>query len=192
MIVIVFIAFMVLGTLGQNITTETSTDVSESTTSTLTTVVTNTVTTATTTETTATTPTSAGVCIPGADQCSGNGQCVYDYQNLNWTCSCYEGYTGPTCGTQLKYKLTAFLLTFFLANWGAGYFYLAYWGLAGIRLALGVLFCCVVTFHKSANNPSKSFRGGASCFYSILFLWWMIDWILILTDVVPDYPIIPF
>ena len=62
-----------------------------------------------------------------------------------------------------KSKLVAFLLSFFLGEWGADWFYLSAGSSDYICLGVLKLFTC----------------GGCG-------IWWLIDWIRVLADIFPD------
>lgn len=100
------------------------------------------------------------VCLSNANCAYPNGQCVSN------ECICSRGWivrdqTG--CTYQLKSKLTAFLLSFFVGILGIDWFYLSVGNAVYIILGLIKL----ITF------------GG-------LGIWWIVDWIRILVNAFDD------
>ena len=101
-------------------------------------------------------------CTTSSD-CGSNGVCA----TTTGTCNCSKGYvttdsTKP-CAYQQKSKLTAFLLSFLVGGVGADWFYLA--GGNGGYIAAGVFKLLTM--------------GGFG-------IWWLVDWIRVLTDSFPD------
>jgi hypothetical protein len=73
------------------------------------------------------------------------------------------------CDYKLKSKLVAFLLSFFVGGFGVDYFYLSMGKFHYIGCGIGKMFTC----------------GGCG-------IWWMVSWIQILCDALPDgngYPL---
>jgi len=104
-----------------------------------------------------------GVACNSSSQCP-NGQCLAD--GPSYACKCNAGWIdkdGEQCSYQQKDKLTAFLLSFFLFTFGAGYFYLA----AGS--------CCYICMGV-ANLLT----------FGMVGIWGTVVWILILCDALPD------
>lgn len=105
-----------------------------------------------------------GVMCNSSSQCPPNSQCLAD--GLSYACKCNAGWIDKDdgqCNYQQKDKLTAFLLSFFLFAFGAGYFYLA----AGN--------CCYVCMGVT-NLLTMGMFG----------VWGTVVWILILCDALPD------
>ncbi len=103
--------------------------------------------------------------------CTNNFECVQGVCDTNrtiGTCICYRGWTlardgSNQCTYQQKSKLAAFLLSFFAGGLGADWFYLSV-GNSGY-IAAGVFKLLTL--------------GG-------LGIWWLVDWIRILTNGFPD------
>lgn len=121
-------------------------------------------------------------CVPGdRTKCSYNGEC----QNDGLSCHCYDEYTtyNPPEGYQCNYKkksaLTAFLLEFFLGEFGAGLWYLGNYGLAAGQLAMSIGICipasillCLGAKEFSATLVGLSQFG--------LLIWIVIEWAFII------------
>ena len=95
-----------------------------------------------------------------------------------------------------KSKLVAFLLSFFVGGFGADWFYLSngvftYIMVGIIKLLLigqAGLCCCSVKFgFCSLQEGLEKICGPCSCLVGLgVFLWWVVDWVRILTNTFPD------
>ncbi len=138
-----------------------------------------------------------------SDATCNNGVC------RNFTCVCTLGYVdfnNQTCNYKQKEKLTAFLLSFFVGNFGADWFYLAngnsdYEVAAIIKLTtvifliIGSCFLCCTSVCSAAE---KSCIAGFGFVFSIIItlllilcglinpIWYLVDWIRILTNSFKD------
>jgi hypothetical protein len=152
-----------------------------------------------------------GPCLTRSD-CDNSGNCV------NGTCVCDKGYGNTNCQYEEKSKLVAFLLGFFVGQYGALRFYLGYTGDGVGKIILvvfGILLCCGGICTASiggstagtlaAEKPGAGlgvgipvaicagcciFLGFGSLFAS--WLWWIIDWGLVLSNNLNDadgYPL---
>lgn len=109
-------------------------------------------------------------CLSDAD--CNHGKCVrekdiFDNYKNSSHCDCdskYVDYDEEMCNYELKEKLTAFLLSFFIGIWGSDWFYLAR-GCSGKYICLGIL---------------KLFTCGGC------LIWAFTDWIRILVGTFPD------
>ena len=133
-----------------------------------------------------------------SDASCNNGVCK------NSTCVCTLGYVtfgNQTCNYKQKEKLTAFLLSFFVGNFGADWFYLASGNggyiVAGIfKLILGIFFifglyflCCITKLSEEENNCLV-----LSVIVIVLMIlcsltnsiWYLVDWIRIFTNSFKD------
>lgn len=104
-------------------------------------------------------------CLFDAD--CNHGTCRQrSHQTPTWQCECNEPYTSADdeiCNYKQKNKLTAFLLSIFVGWFGADWFYLARGHAAYIVAGIFKLLTA----------------GG-------LGVWWLVDWIRILTDSFSD------
>jgi len=153
----------------------------------------------------------------GGGSCTTNADCNYNGDCNNTVCTCQNNYAGAFCQHKLKSKLTSFLLAFFVGQYGAMRFYLGYTGDGVGKIILivgGILVCCFGicmggassgVFGAAAENPAVSLGAGipmivcAICcallgFCALLasWLWWIIDWGLILSNKLDDnegYPL---
>lgn len=107
-------------------------------------------------------------------------------------------YTGQQCEKHEKSKWIAWALSFFLGSWGADRFYLDYIGLGVFKLLLGVIGCygfCVCaclgfTQMDRSEGGAAALFGCGVCIVVVFFaadsIWWLVDWIMILADALPD------
>lgn len=106
-----------------------------------------------------------------SDSCDNLVSCVHGVRDRNQTgycCVCERGWlvardASNACVYQQKSKLAAFLLSFFIGGLGADWFYLSVAN--GGYIAAGVFKLLTL--------------GG-------LGIWWLVDWIRILTNSFPD------
>ena len=95
--------------------------------------------------------------------CGTNGYCDYSKS----TCQCLSGYASRTvnepCAYELKSRITAGCLSFFLGIFGADWFYLSQGN--GGYIAAGVF---------------KLLTGGGGG------IWWLVDWIRVAASAFPD------
>lgn len=157
------------------------------------------------------TTTLAVICLAGIANgiCNQNTDCNKG-ECLNSTCICFKGYVtfgNQQCGYKQKEKLTAFLLSFFIGNLGADWFYLAsgdggYIAAGIIKLLIGLFFsfgccllCCAGIFASVREKASsKAFGFCCGIFIMILIglcvatstIWYFVDWIRILTNSFKD------
>lgn len=138
-------------------------------------------------------------------KCSDNSECGHGVC-ANKVCQCNEGFTSKdkACDYEQKSKTSAFLLSLFLGNFGADWFYLARensnYNWAGFfKLFLGFCViiascfkCCAQTCFKVLNEGKvgAAFRvvvGGTIALASLInVVWYFVDWIRILCDSFPD------
>ena len=97
-------------------------------------------------------------------------------------------------------KLAAFLLSFFVGGFGADWFYLSrgffvYIMVGIIKLILigqAGFFCCSIEFEMDDEDVMVTWPGTwdlAPCRWILslaIFLWWVVDWVRVLTDTFPD------
>lgn len=134
--------------------------------------------------------------------CVSNSDCNHG-KCENTTCVCESGYVtykGVNCNYKQKEKLVAFLLSFFIGNFGADWFYLAngrtsYIVLGVIKLLTGFMaigFSCCFCFAGCMRSD-----GSKVAFFVLIVLlvsisplvniaWWLADWIRILLDTFLD------
>ncbi len=131
----------------------------------------------------------------------GNGICVDD------TCQCNSGFTSfgdKVCTYEQKNKVTAFLLSLFLGNFGADWFYLArensnYSWAGFFKLMTGLFFflsscfmCCAQMCFQQLSQGKVGLMvrlvvGGLALLFSLInLIWYFVDWIRILADAFPD------
>jgi len=100
-----------------------------------------------------------------------NGNCVFYDEGVSdrKVCECESGWItygdSEVCSYKQKDKLIAFLLSFFVGEFGADWFYLYRENGSGGYIAAGIF---------------KILTAGG------LGIWWLIDWIRILADAFPD------
>lgn len=150
---------------------------------------------------------SKAVEIPcSTDKDCGNGLCK-EFADSDSICQCNTGFVsfgGSACSYEQKNKVTAFLLSLFLGNFGADWFYLARensnynWAgffklFTGIFVVVGGCFmCCAqMCFDKlKEGNVGMVVRllfSGTTTICSLVnMIWYFVDWIRILLDSFPD------
>ncbi|CAF1031620.1 unnamed protein product [Rotaria magnacalcarata] len=131
--------------------------------------------------------------------CTYDNECGFGFCQA-YMCQCYYGYITwhfmETCSYQQRSKLTAFLLSFFVGTLGIDWFFLsrgnAGYIVAGIIKLLISLGCCIgwpFTF-ASKEEKSRKYISISSFINAILtvasVIWWLIDWIRILSNVFYD------
>jgi len=157
------------------------------------------------------------VCHDPTVTCHGHGTCEDHYG-----CRCDSGYTthkaenGTMCNYKQKSQMTAFLLTLFLGEFGAGRFYVGQTVTAVIKLLLIVCGCCLtcvcslcvapclglesgMTTSTSLGDHFDSDKGALGMVFAIfcgtvpficsscaLSIWCIVDIILFATNSVPD------
>lgn len=124
-------------------------------------------------------------CISDED-CSYHGTCNQE----KTVCICNNGYTTypsanqPQCNYEQKNQLTAFLLSFFLGAFGAGHFYIEIFGIAAVKLILGLMIGCLQQLAKKSEDRFLV------CFYSlgviVVFIWYIWDLVLFGYNKYPD------
>lgn len=118
-----------------------------------------------------------------------------------YTCQCYRGYTTwhfmEVCAYELRLKLTAFLVSFFVGYFGVDWFVLSR-GVAGyivvgivkLLLSLGCLIgwpIAIATARKQKGTRAIAFGNVINVILTVIsFIWWLTDWIRILADVFYD------
>ena len=100
-----------------------------------------------------------------------------------------------------KSKLVAFLLSFFLGEFGADWFYLSqgdftylFFGFFKLFLLISpISFCCYnfivdgCSFQDVRKWPWKNiFCQGSWIIGLVVFIWWVVDWARVLTNTFPD------
>ena len=138
-----------------------------------------------------------------SDASCNNGVCK------NSTCVCTLGYVtfgNQTCNYKQKEKLTAFLLSFFVGNFGADWFYLASGNggyivagifklITGIFLIGGSCFLCCTMICSAVDKSSIKACGIVLSVIVIVLMilcsltnsiWYLVDWIRILTNSFKD------
>lgn len=129
----------------------------------------------------------------GSKTCSYSSDCPSHSQCVSGVCECVKGWTtwkdGVPCSYEQKSKLTAFILSFLLGNFGADWFYLsqgdAGYIVVGIVKLLMVCGCCSSIFQACSkrNGESSTFFACISILVSCGGgIWWLVDWIRILVD----------
>ena len=127
---------------------------------------------------------------------STSTDCFAQSHCVNSVCQCDKGwYTrddDAPCSYEQKSKLVAFLLSFFLGNFGADWFYLSAkatpYIVAGLFKLIAGAWCGAV--YKSWNNNDEESGSRYNCLSSIWAcdgsIWWLVDWIRILSNSFPD------
>ena len=133
-------------------------------------------------------------------ECNGHGGyinstvCTCD---RGWTTLKYSNDTAKACAHEQRSKTTAFVLSFILGSTGADWFYLSRNNLAYIMLGILKLIigcgCCTAWPLRHFGSLSQSSDEGkvklqyiASCLSLTSIIWWMVDFIRILTNTFPD------
>lgn len=130
-------------------------------------------------------------------KCTYSSDCVAHSQCVSGECECTNGWTTENddapCGYEQKSKWTAFLLSFFIGNLGADWFYLsnghAGYIVAGVFKLIISCCCCGSARHTSSKGTDETSAAGIGitsligCGSSI---WWLVDWIRILVAKFPD------
>lgn len=147
----------------------------------------------------------------GGQNCTTNATCHHGtcVKGANATaedsgfCVCTPGWVGETCQHEQKSLKTAFLLSFLLGNIGADRLYLGYVGSGVakllINLFLCMLPCCPLCYMCRTLNGGRQADlaygatvGTLLVSAATVWLWWLVDWIMIVTDALPDdsgYPL---
>ena len=146
---------------------------------------------------------SAVVACPQDHDC-GNGVCMAPIisEPSYLICQCDRGYTTVTspCDQELKSQLAAFLVSFFLGMTGADWFYLSnhstyYIGIGALKFMLIGLAGFVTYYYmmgfllifqtladpSSVTSRKKIGVGFYVALLVVLMLWWLIDWMRVLT-----------
>jgi len=163
---------------------------------------------------------SGGATCETDTDCHDNGQCIFNATTGNGTCVCDSEHSAADCSYTLKKKLTAFLLAILAGEVGAMRFYLGYVGDGVGKIILVTIPCLLICMAVivlvitqaagqgvSAAMESKPLAIGvciASCAVAIpliglgiagevaAWVWWLVDWILILENDIDDsngYPL---
>jgi hypothetical protein len=147
-----------------------------------------------------------GICTTNAAtyNCTSDSQCNHgrcigfyskDFLNETKICHCDKGYVdynGGTCNYKQKKQLIAFLLAFFLGEFGANWFYVGdsdveYDGIGALKCILFVLaivfsiasFCLIADYDNGcAGLPAVI----SVLLWLIIIAWYMADWIRIAAD----------
>eukprot|EP01116_Phalansterium_solitarium_P006123 TRINITY_DN18428_c0_g1_i1.p1 TRINITY_DN18428_c0_g1~~TRINITY_DN18428_c0_g1_i1.p1 ORF type:complete len:172 (+),score=45.65 TRINITY_DN18428_c0_g1_i1:75-590(+) len=129
------------------------------------------------------------------DTIGSSGTCTFTGNSTSGVCECNARYTGGDCRTERKAKLTAFLLSFFVGAYGGDRFYLGYIG-AGVGKLILTLAPCILPYFFCCflcADPERKRSVLAIALYVLtsctglgVVVWWLTDWILILTDQLPD------
>jgi len=131
--------------------------------------------------------------------CSDDNECGRGFCQA-YICQCYPGYITwrymDACAYEQRKKLTVFLLSLFVGMFGVDWFVLsrgtAGYIVAGIIKALVTCSCCLIWPCVFINLRKKSRR--QNLFVNMInvilticsLVWWLIDWIRILSDVFYD------
>ncbi|PRP84759.1 mitochondrial RNA-splicing protein MRS3-like [Planoprotostelium fungivorum] len=132
---------------------------------------------------------------PCPNDCSNHGVCNINLNTTQSVCRCVPGYTGVDCSYQQRSRVTALLLSFFLGTLGAERFYLGQVELGITKLLLClficILPCCLLWLACMVPERQIGRMAALPTMMTVLvilavFVWWMTDWILILTNKVTD------
>ena len=126
-----------------------------------------------------------------SDDCPSHSQC------LGSVCECATGWTtqndSDICTYEQKSKWTAFLLSFFVGNFGVDWFYLScgntFYILAGVLKILIGCGCCgsICRARVPYGDEHSGSRARPAQFFSTASsIWWLVDWIRILVSAFPD------
>ena len=107
-----------------------------------------------------------------------------------------EGSDDVNTKVEKKSKLAAFLLSFFLGGFGVDWFYLSKgtftYIMVGILKLLFIKFqccCCCLSIELEGLDNGLGI-GMFICFKFLVamayFIWWVVDWVRVLTDSFPD------
>lgn len=141
--------------------------------------------------------TKTGILLSDPQNCQYSGDCPEHSECVNGKCKCVRGWDtgkdGVFCSYEKKSKLTAFLLSFLIGNFGADWFYLAQGNalyiIAGIFKLLAACGCCSIIF-SACTECCKDLAPCFGCLSMIWScgggIWWVVDWIRILADAFPD------
>ncbi|ELR22372.1 TM2 domain containing protein [Acanthamoeba castellanii str. Neff] len=116
-------------------------------------------------------------------------------QNCTTNATCHHGtWMGETCQHEQKSLKTAFLLSFLLGNIGADRLYLGYVGSGVAKLLINLFFymCRTLNGGRQADLAYGATVGTLLVSAATVWLWWLVDWIMIVTDALPDdsgYPL---
>jgi len=128
------------------------------------------------------------VCMSDTDCYTPQGSCQ------NGACVCMAIYAGYDCSHLRSSQGVSFILSFFFGPSGADRFYLGYYGLGAFKLVLTLLICTLpflpaLIVHIIDRDSEFAGYITASLFCTFLlatFIWWMVDWIMIVTGVMVD------
>ena len=129
------------------------------------------------------------------DEMCKNGKCVIEYNQTSGDCQCDEKYAGKECDYKRKNKLVAFLLSILLGSLGADRFYLDYIELGVLKLLLPLFTCvgaCIACCSVAGGSDTGMAIGSIIAIICnivaglAITIWWLVDWILILKDDLPD------
>lgn len=140
-----------------------------------------------------TVPRAGGKVCEVKSDCGNHARCHFEDRNdTQGICECDDGWTNEDCDHKEKSKLAAFLLSLFLGKFGVDRFFLGYVAIGVIKCIIGVLGCCGGCVVRANEDADSKAAGGVGLFGCAIFIWWLIDWILILTNNLPDgygYPL---
>jgi len=135
------------------------------------------------------------ICPENMSNCSGHGNCTYSNLTNQSSCVCNDGYVKDDCSYKQKSKLSAFMLSLLLGIFGAGRFYLGYYEIGFFKLLLTMMICilpclplcciCCIDDNKFGYVYSLVLLS-VLCVFLAVWIWWLVDWILILGDAMPD------
>ena len=126
-----------------------------------------------------------------------SGDCAAHSQCVSGQCECIKGWTTKNedtpCAYQQKSKWTAFLVSFFIGGLGVDWFYVASGStgyiVAGVFKLLISCGCCGSTRHTTTRSTDENTIVAVSATSLIgcgSLIWWLVDWIRILTSTFPD------
>jgi TM2 domain-containing membrane protein YozV len=132
--------------------------------------------------------------------CSQDNECGLGFCRA-YMCQCYPGYISwyymEPCAYEQRKKLTAFLLSFFVGTFGVDWFYLsrgnAGYIIAGIIKVIISLGCFIGWPLALMSSKSEKTRRNVAfgnvinaIFTAASVIWWLTDWIRILSNVFYD------